>query len=244
MFEYIILIILGFAYIFISLAKPGRYLAKKIRNHNIKYEKLWIYSFYISLIFSVISNAKLSSEFNRSFAFWYYFSIVSIVIGCVIAYVVYQRLKRQRLYNENKALLLQQNLMAEYYSALEERMTLTRKLRHDIANHMQTLETLMELEHNSEMQEYAQNIRKQYKQLHRISYCKDLVIDSVIYSKNQLCARKSIRTDIHITSLERGNIPEIELLSILYNLFDNAIEACEKIEDSGQRFIELHVKQK
>ena len=67
--------------------------------------------------------------------------IVGIIL--VVGSLFYLKEEQRRLYKENQNLLLQRRLMEAYDSSLREQIELTRKMRHDIANHLQTLEELM-----------------------------------------------------------------------------------------------------
>ncbi|MBR6770486.1 MAG: sensor histidine kinase [Lachnospiraceae bacterium] len=71
-----------------------------------------------------------------------------------------------------------------------------------------------------------------------ICYCKDIVVDSVIYNKVRTCRESGIQTKISMEDFDKGNISDLEILGLLYNLFDNAIEACQRVKE-GERFIEI-----
>lgn len=170
--------------------------------------------------------------------------VIAILIAALaVGLLLYQRAAQRHLYRENRNLLLQKNLMEEYYASLNEQMELTRKLRHDIANHIQTLEELARIVgEKPETSIYADSLRRQYHRLQKMAYTQNAVIDAAIHNKIKLCREEGIRTSITITSFQIGKVSEIEILGILYNLFDNAIEGCKKVRDENMRFLEFSVK--
>lgn len=68
-------------------------------------------------------------------------------------------------------------------------------------------------------------------------FCKNQIINSVIYVKKKKADAAGIRMDINIHLPEQTGVEALDLCSIFCNLLDNAIEACEKV--SGERYIRL-----
>lgn len=224
--------------IFLKLGR-GRALIERIRRHKVKYRKLCIFLFMAEQAFGLYTTMMWAFASGRGMLPAYTLAILVIIISAFIC-VCYQQAVKNNLHQENRALLLRHNLMAEYYAVLQEQMKLTKKFRHDMKNHMQTLETLAELyKDKKEICDYAESLKKQYGQLQRVSFCKNTVIDSVIYNKVKECERNKINTNIDMSFFDAGQIPDIDILEILYNLFDNAIEACIKVDKEGERFINL-----
>ncbi|MBR6770487.1 MAG: GHKL domain-containing protein [Lachnospiraceae bacterium] len=168
-----------------------------------------------------------------------YIMVLTVLVSCIIAYIFFQRRKRKKVFDESQDLLLQQNLLQEYQAAVQEQMDMARKLRHDIANHMETMEELVKRYGEDEkVFQYMDSLREKYKGLERIHYCKDPILDSVIYNKMKICIEAGIETNIRMNFFEKGSIQEIDMLKLLYHLFNHAIEGCCQME-KGERFIEL-----
>lgn len=235
----VLVICAGIFLICFLLFGKGKVLLERLRRHKVKYRKPCIFLFigmqaaglYTTMIWAFASGQGMMPTYALT---------ILVIIASVLIYFCYQQALKNSLYQENRALLLRHSLMTEYYAALQEQLRLTRKFRHDMKNHMQTLETLAELyKDKKEICDYAETLKNQYGQLQRISFCKNTVIDSVIYNKVKDCEKNSIRTDIDMVFFDAGEIPDIDILEILYNLFDNAIEACKRIEKAEARFISL-----
>ena len=165
--------------------------------------------------------------------------MILLIFGCI----AYLRREQKYLQKENQNLLVQQRLMDAYNGALMEQIDLTKKMRHDIANHIQTLEELMygniQGERSLWIAEYAKELREQFNRLQNVVYCTNPLVNSVINNKVSRCRKENIRTDIIIHSFDYGKISNYEIISILFNLFDNAIDGCMKICEEKEKFLEL-----
>ena len=230
-----------FAVIYLfALPRIGKKWFEKIRERKIKHKKLWMSLFALYCIISILITFNTSLVEGNGLMQSYFMTVV-LIIALVVGIILYQRIEQKHLYSENQNLQHQQRLMEEYYTTLSEQMKLTAKLRHDIANHIQTLERLIELKEGNvpEMASYAGELRCQYEQLIPMNFCKNIVIDAVLCNKAKICSKEEIKANIQIHSIEIGNISEVEILGILYNLFDNAIESCRKINKNENPFLDF-----
>lgn len=164
-------------------------------------------------------------------------------------YAIYQTKQARELEMSNAMLLLQQESMKQYYALLQEQVTLTKRIRHDLQNHMQVIQELCEDISRGEnvlsevqkqsVEGYARGLRDEFGRLETISYCGNIVIDAVLKNKMKICEQDDIVFKIDIQNFNLGVIQESDMTSVLCNLLDNAIESCIKIEKPDERFISL-----
>lgn len=158
-------------------------------------------------------------------------SCVLLAVGLVLA--EYLRMLQKR----NTDLILQENLIREHYATLTYQMEQTRRIRHDIANHIYTIEQLSMENQNQEeaLEDYKNELAKTYQTLQNNMRCDELIVDSAIQNKLRECRKKKIQVECSEESFSIGDIERIDMLGLLYNVFDNAIEACEKLEADKRR---------
>ena len=227
----------------ILLSRGGKKIFGRLRRLEIKHKGLVWTLFLIYFLLAWFMAGKLSLQEGTTLLQSYIMTgIVGIIL--VVGSLFYLKEEQRRLYKENQNLLLQRRLMEAYDSSLREQIELTRKMRHDIANHIQTLEELMHVvipadKGAEQIADYAQKLRCQFQELQGVVYCSKPLINAVITSKVKRCMQEGIRTDIRIHSFEYGRIPDCEIISVLFNLFDNAIEGCERLSEERERFLEL-----
>lgn len=117
-----------------------------------------------------------------------------------------------------------------YYSRIDEFEEKQReqlgKLRHDMANHIGVVENL-ENQQSLPLADYEDNMIE-----HTTG---NKVVDCLLYMKENDCREKEIKFDCKITSLKEMKAKEFDMVSLFANLFDNAIEACER--SNGEKSI-------
>ncbi|QHQ62365.1 GHKL domain-containing protein [Anaerocolumna sedimenticola] len=139
-----------------------------------------------------------------------------------------RRLEQQeQLYEFNRA----------YYQALEKQQFEVRRVRHDMANHLQILMSLPENEKNS----YVEELIHLPVMQNSIHYCENQVVNAVINAKITLIEQADIKLNHSLFVPEGGNMEKSELCALFANVLDNAIEACLKLPQK-QREITLEVR--
>ena len=151
-------------------------------------------------------------------------AVVFLVLGYL--YLQYRQTQYLKLQNEN--LKLQKDLITEHYQALCNQIELTRKFRHDIANHMQTIERLLsqQTERDEQTDAYVSALKMQYDRITEVDYCDNPIIDAAVSNKVKSCKEKGIPIHISLRAMELGEIKEMDMLGLVFNLLDNAIESC------------------
>ena len=117
-----------------------------------------------------------------------------------------------------------------------------RQHRHDMKNHLTVMYELVQNEKYDDLKEYTKRyIDTTSKKLRQISTGAD-EIDVLIYNKLDTAKVNHIETDYHcITQLDISHHSIIDIVSILSNLLDNAIDANKKISEPSERMISINI---
>ncbi len=123
--------------------------------------------------------------------------------------------------------------MKGLYATLYERIEATRQYRHDLAKHIQTLEVLLSKRENQNegMLTYIEDLRMRYEFCKEKQFCADEIINAMLSVKHEECREKKIPFEIEIEDVSYAQMQEIDLVGLIYNLLDNAIEANERISE-------------
>ena len=116
-----------------------------------------------------------------------------------------------------------------------------RKVRHEMKNHMANIQGLAEAGQYGEIEDYVRRMDETMQELEYKYVTGNPVTDVIINDKCRRAEKAGIRFDADFRY--GGEIPVFDLGIILNNLLDNAIEACEKLEQ-GKGFIRLMLKRK
>lgn len=137
--------------------------------------------------------------------------------------------------------LEQQNMSAEinrkYYEAMEQQHFEVRRLKHDLANHMQVLSALPEEKRASYIEELSGNIALSQS----FAYCSDSTVNAVLTVKKSAMDRCHIRLQAEMDIPAPLPYDKTDLCALYANALDNAMEACIKLEETQR---EIYLKSK
>ena len=77
--------------------------------------------------------------------------------------------------------------LQEIYEVIRQRMDVTRKFRHDLLSHVQTLEYLIEKQKNpdGELRKYADQLTETYRKIQKGTFCRDEITDAFLMMGKQ-----------------------------------------------------------
>ncbi len=179
-------------------------------------------------------------EYMEQLIQYWTFYLVCLFIFCGIFLFYFVRIKEEE---KNRLLNLRNDLLESNYQSLRKAYDENRMIYHDFKNHMLAVNQLLREWKNKEAQEYIQayiNMSRQISQ--RVeSECK--IVDIIVNYKITEAIDKNINFKYEVDYIGKINIMDIDMCALLANLLDNAIEACEKLENKS-RWIYLKIKSK
>lgn len=165
-------------------------------------------------------------------------SLISIMVISFLVAVL--SLKNLMVKKENELLLIRDKMIQQNYIELERAYEQSRHLMHDIKNHFLILKDLEKRQDFKGIQEYLEEIEKNYKEISIRSWTGNRILDLILGQKVEEAEQKGIEIQLDIIPVPEWDLEDSELCSLFGNLLDNAIEACEEIEnDKKNIFIEI-----
>lgn len=209
---------------------------KNIKQDNVLPKSFWT----ILLIVPVLSLYVLAMFFQSDnlSVFEISTSVAAILITNFTVFFLFDRIAK--LYREKKesALIKQQN---EYYvnqlSVTEDLYQDSRDLRHNIKNHLMTINSYIENDDNDRAKKYITEIIGNYHNKAEVVHTGYHEIDSLLNYKLQPAVESGIKVNIKISLLPYLNFSSFDLTVILGNLLDNALEAVSLVNENP--FIEF-----
>ena len=113
--------------------------------------------------------------------------------------------------------------------------------RHDYHNHIQAMKAYAELGKYGELITYLGRLDENLYQVDTVIKTGNLMMDAVLGSKLGLMKKRGIRTDVTVHVPKGMKLTDMELCVLVGNLLDNAIEACEEVEEEENRFIRIYM---
>lgn len=142
----------------------------------------------------------------------------------------------------------QKNILdLSYLKLLEQKNNSSDELIHDIKNHLLTINSIAD---SREVSKYIKDVYGKVDKYSFIGKTSNKMLDLILNKYTTICKNKNIQLNIETFSENLSFINDVDLSTILNNLFDNSIEAAEncvekvidfivKRNDNGCRIVDL-----
>lgn len=117
---------------------------------------------------------------------------------------------------------LSAKLNEAYYESMEQQHFELRRLRHDMANHLQALSALP----SEKKDTYIRELLDSGALAKTLNYCGDPTINAVLSVKENLLRQQNISLELKLDIPEELPFEKADLCAIYANALDNAAEAC------------------
>lgn len=157
--------------------------------------------------------------------------ILCLDLGAVIGLVLWLLLsyrKRRDETQKNYYLKLQKALMEEHSKMLKGQIEMARLLRHDLANHIQTMESLELSNRTEDYYKYEKQLKELYQALKADGLCQNYVLDAMLVRKRKQCKEKNITFDTSLLTMDGAGIEQSDLMVVFYELMEYGMVRAEQ----------------
>lgn len=194
---------------------------------------------FLSLLFPITSTATLLLIFNNfrneadiSVGIVFFCAVLAIANIAILYAIGLVQDSTERL-KENALLSQQMEIQTDNIIALEKSYRAQRKATHEFRNQLQTISDLLALGEIYEAQKYIQTIQGQHTTRIFCVNSHHPIIDAVLNHKYQTAKECGIDVQVKVNDLSGVSIETNQLVVLLSNLLDNAIEGCCRVD--GER---------
>lgn len=156
---------------------------------------------------------------------------------CVLVDVMSEN---HRLENERNLYRTQAQMQHQYYQREEEKYEFSRKMIHDIRNHILAMEALYKEENAREAAAYAGDIHRMLNQFQQKYYTSEKLLNIILNDKANTMRRLGIQEDIRVGEISLDFMKETDVTALFANLLDNAVAAAG---ESREGFVRVRVNQ-
>lgn len=137
--------------------------------------------------------------------------------------------------------LINKLMRASYqqYDRMEESHQRLRHVYHDLRNHLLCLKYLPTIE---EMQTYISGLEEQVSEFETFRYTGNKALDIILSEKIHLCRVYGIDFDDQISINQLDFMTDVEICALFANSLDNAIEACQQMAQTDDKYIRMTCK--
>ncbi|MGX4601780.1 ATP-binding protein [Faecalimicrobium sp. JNUCC 81] len=166
-------------------------------------------------------------------------SILLFLSNISIILVIKKIRKDSKLLIEKDIMRNNIDMQYKYYMNINENQLKMRQLYHDMKNHIICMKRLNECGYSNI--DYIENIEDKLISLDNTFDTGNVLLDIILNEKKEVCNNHNIKFSCNINFTKCGFIDAEDVCSIFSNILDNAIEACEKI-NNNKRHIYLDGK--
>lgn len=167
-------------------------------------------------------------------------NIISIIALNVYITNIFEAVSNNnKLKNELMLYDEQAKMQYEYYNNLESKYKNSRKIIHDIKNHMQTMEELYEQSENEKAKNYAEDMYKMFDKFVQKYYTSNKVLNIIVNDKISKAEQFGININCKIGDVNLEFIKDIDLTTIFSNLLDNAIDGSKNAVQDKNIFLKV-----
>ena len=167
--------------------------------------------------------------------------IVTLIIVCIALLIAVFFLIRKLFYHlvDKRIAEFQSDLINKQTKEIQNMYRQMQAWRHDYRNHIQNMKNRLDGD-QGELEQYLDDLADDLTQADTSIQTGNVMADAVLNSKLSVAEQKGVQLNID-AHIPRGiAMTDVELCSILGNLIDNAMEACEKMS-YDQRFMRVYI---
>lgn len=166
---------------------------------------------------------------------------VSTLLLDVVAMVFFlQSSRRHEELQEMHAMVSFADQQQRHNEALISSYDELRKWKHDIKHVLAAVMASLDMNEIDKARDLlGESVGSTNTVMRAVAATGDTMVDALLAFKANDAKSNDIRVDMKISVPDIQSIERIELCRLIGNLFDNAIEACLRIEDKGKRFISI-----
>lgn len=175
--------------------------------------------------YNTIVDAIMISGFMEN-VFPYILLIINIILIFIFINSIKSEKEKSKLEFANEKL----DMQYKYYSMVKESQEKMKQVYHDMNNHMENIKALKNS--SEDVNKYIDNIEDEVKSSKNIYNSGNVLLDIILHEKSEDCIINNIDFNVAIDFSKCEFIEQIDISSIFSNLIDNAIEACNKIDNN------------
>ena len=163
-------------------------------------------------------------------------AIMNFIIFSIIENVV----KYEKQLSENQLLENDMKSKHEYYQYVSENYEIQRQEIHEFKNQMECILEMLYHREYDETEKFVKHITENLDEKTDCIDTKNAIINAVLNQKYRVALKKNILMVFELQRLSENYIKDTDMVTILSNLIDNAIENCDKCKE--QKTIKVKIK--
>ncbi len=152
-------------------------------------------------------------------------------MNIVVFYLINDILEREMIMHENRIFQIQTKNQLEMYKSISENFDNQKRKTHEYKNQIACIESLLDKKLYAKLEEYVKKIYGSLNSGPDAINTNNVIINAILNTKYQEADAKGIVFVFRVNDLSKLKVSDEDVVIILSNLLNNAIEACEECKD-------------
>lgn len=154
-----------------------------------------------------------------------------VIMNLIVFYIIKSIIKKEKDIQNSRLMQERTKNQIKFYRNMNENYEKQRKKAHDYKNQLTCIQGLIAGGKFEETKEYIEELTGTLNKEVDLIDTNNLVVNSIINQKYSYAQSKDITMAIKVNDLSNIVMKEEDMVILLSNLLDNAIEACEKCKN-------------
>lgn len=232
----------------LSVIQISIYFALCIALTSFKYADKYAFSDWLPIITLLIATCIFASLLHvlslsidpMQIVYVHIAYVVLLILNFLMFYIIHLLYRKNKRISEMKLIELKEQYFEQYIDNANLQYESIRKIRHDIKDKVSTVYSLLVKGNYNEAISFIEKSSDVIERIETFVQTNNVVANAIINSKLTTASTLGIRVSC-ITVADINGIDETDLCDLLSNMLENAIAACQDINDNSKRFINLNI---
>lgn len=232
-------IFLNLFFLFLYIAIFKKKLSRVYQDIKSGYEMMAVISCltFVMMTFLLFYNQKLKEQTAAHICLMCFAYIFMVIVYALLFYFMVQTDQKQQI----RQMQLHEELLVAQIDSYEKMEQSARQMRHDFRHHSMVVMELAAQKDYEGILSYLGEYGRLEEENIRQKFSSNPAVNSVISVYMAKAGQNGIEFKADIQRREVPGISDVDLVSILANLLENAVKGCMEVE--GSRYMELKMRQ-
>jgi len=143
--------------------------------------------------------------------------------------------KEKEYERENQLIQMNHRLLERQLEILEESVESGRRIRHDVRHHNVVIAEYIRRGQKEELLQYLKEYDKETDQGRLENICANVAINNILSAYTRKARNEQIKVTLDIEVGRKVTIPDMDLVAIIANAYENAIYACMEVKKHSEK---------
>lgn len=216
-----------------ALTRLFLFLTKKEKEQRLKpLQILALGALPAASLFFLFSLVKIGNVYIQLYGMWLILlnAAVILLVNVLFFYLIGYLLKANRMKQEMELFQAQSEIQYRYYTGLEKKYRESRKMIHDMKNHLQAVERLYRDQETQAGEEYVKDLYHMLNAMGEKYYSPNKMLNIILNDKLDQARSLGIEVKAEVGDADFSDLRDLDITTVFANLLDNAIEAAKCAE--------------